>query len=138
MRIYIASSTENVEKVEHLVNFLKTETRHWVTFDWTESFRAIGSRRESPDDSHERIEQAARADMAGVATCDLFILLWHPEVYGAMAEFGMAMVLNKNAWVVSDEPVRYSVFFRCPNNHVEFHNVHRAYELLKTPEMARI
>lgn len=134
LRIYIASSTENVEKVEHLVRFIKEETLHSITFDWTESFRNAGSVRESPEISEARIEQAARADMAGVATCDLFILLWHPAVYGAMAEFGMAMVLNKCAWVVSDDAVKYSVFFRCPGNHVQFKNVDQCYKDLRVAD----
>ena len=137
MRLYIASSTDNVEKVEHLIQWIKTQTDHTITFDWTESYRAAGSNRESVEMSEERVERAAAADMAGVASCDLFILLWHPNVYGAMAEFGMAMMLNKTAWVVSDNPVKYSVFFRCPGNHVTFYDVSEAYKQLREVKVMR-
>jgi hypothetical protein len=129
VKIYVASATANVDAVEELIAYIKEETEHSITFDWTEGFRANGRERLDFDD--HMIEQAANADAIGVAVADLVILLWHPEVYGAMAEFGMACVHGKKLWVVSNQRVKFSVFFRMPGNYAHMLSEHQALSALK-------
>lgn len=89
-----------------------------ITHDWT---RANGIRK--PYLEHVERNQAAALDMKhGVRQCDVFVLLCFGDIYGAMAEFGMALSEpstdrfgRRLIYVVGDtSEMRQSIFFALP------------------------
>lgn len=131
MRIYVATATPNIDAAEHLIYFIEHNTEHTITYDWTKQVRRTGrEKREHPD---EDIERAAMGDTGGVAVCNLFILLWHPEVYGALIETGMALIMCKPIWIVHPHPgsVKFVIFFKMRNNHARFMTGEQCQRILK-------
>lgn len=110
---YVATATANIDNAEWWIDQIQ-KYGHTITFDWTPMVREYG-RGEPGATATEVLKQAAEADFAGACTCDVLFFLWHPEVYGALIEFGLALRAGTPIWVVGPLPtVKYSIFFAMP------------------------
>ncbi len=87
-RIYVAakSSPEELERAVRVMRALRA-AGHEVTYDWT---RDVLTDRVAPFDLAAR-KRAAWSDLMGVASADVVIILWHPELRGALVELGAAL-----------------------------------------------
>lgn len=90
-----------------------------ISYDWT---RAKGIQKPYLD--HAKRNAAAAEDMRnGVKVCEVFVLLCGGDIYGAMAEFGMALAAvipeafsQRRIYVVGlPEQMRQSIFFTLPD-----------------------
>lgn len=79
-----------------------TPTLDWTNLDVTKPYAS--------NPAANRGAAAAMIDAA--ATCDLLVLLWHPMVFGAMAEFGAAIGNGAQVALLGwPDDARDSVFF---------------------------
>lgn len=108
MRVYVASSTANIDRVEQAYERLE-ELGHTITHKWTLQVRELGDA-EDKDLTPQHQHQLAQGDFRGVKNAELVVVLGHPAVCGALIELGMAIALRKRAWVVGEFP-RVPVFF---------------------------
>ena len=91
MKIYVASSITNKEKVQEVFNILRDEG-HEVTTDWTLTD-------DVPEDERlarrDYIRSIAKRDFEGIYDCDAFILLSEPSEGRSMyVELGLAISMN--------------------------------------------
>lgn len=93
MKFYIATKLENHAQHNVLRDILK-EHGHVCTYDWTEHGPVYES-------GLARIEQVAQLEHQGVAEADWVIMLW-PGSRGTHVELGMAIALEKRAFIISD------------------------------------
>lgn len=86
MLVYVAGKWEEKERVRAVQ--AEVESCGWgVSHDWTNG-------------DASRIPEEAEADLDGVDGCDAFLLLWHPNLRGGLAELGAALALGKAVVVV--------------------------------------
>jgi hypothetical protein len=93
MKIYIASSLENFQKVQEVRDAL-TAYGHILTYDWTLHGDVRGQ-------CGVRLREVAEAEINGVREADLVVVLL-PGGRGTHAELGMANALGKQVLLVSD------------------------------------
>lgn len=111
MRIYVASGSKDLERARRVMAALRAAG--WViSHDWTDGVLAAradgyGSDAVVPD---ERANTCADADVAGVRTCDVFLLLRsEPTTFGHPFEAGVANEHNVRRIVVGS---RAPIFLR--------------------------
>lgn len=113
MKIYVAGKFENYKQVQE-VQELARKHGHRITHDWTDIAQAAESG--DIDTKNEvTLRQCAQADAWGVKTCHVFIGIYHPHQFGTTVEFGMALALNKEVWLVGDWQPADSPFFFVPH-----------------------
>lgn len=126
MKIYVAaSSSKSLNRAEELIRSIRRMPQHSITYDWTKDVRkfGVGDPKLIPE---AQLIKAATNDRQGVRDCDLFILIWHPEVFGAVMELGMAMEQAKPIWIIGEterglaHSIRFSVFYFLPDCKAEF------------------
>lgn len=116
MKFYVATASANIGAAEGLVRFIKSQG-HEITHDWCPMVREYG-RGAVGKVPPETMRHAAVMDAWGAETCDVFILLDHPELYGALIELGMHLGARTpqsrdEVWIVPAE-TSYSIFFELP------------------------
>lgn len=106
-RIYVATSTKNVEMARELKQAIRESGRE-VTHDWTGIDHIFDH---SLDDGEDYLakKRAAENDLRGVRTADLLIYLGHELCFGANIELGAALAYGLPVWIIN--PSRGSVFF---------------------------
>ncbi len=118
MRAYCASKFENKLPIRDLQDKLR-QRRHTITYDWS-----------LHEDSEADLSTAAYKDLMGVINCNVFIMIWHPNIKGANVELGCALGLRKHIIIigcpVKDQP---NVFFHHPDC-VHFDTVENALEMI--------
>jgi hypothetical protein len=97
MDVYVASKAENYPVVRLFMRALE-DAGHDITHDWTHQVEHFGA---SPPSIDMR-RQSAMDDEKGVRACDVFILVMHKGMVGSLIEFGMALALNKEIYIVGD------------------------------------
>lgn len=107
-RIYVATSTKNVELARELKQAIRSLPGREVTHDWTGTDHIFDTSLDEGDDAFAK-KIAAINDLRGVRTADLLIYLGHDLCFGANIELGAALAYGIEVWVVG--PVRGSVFF---------------------------
>jgi hypothetical protein len=106
MKIYVASSIKNKDKVKEVFYALKTKG-HEATTDWTLTDDISEYER---DLKRDYIRSIAKRDFEGIRECDVFVLLSEPSEGRSMyAELGIAIALQE----VTGKP---SVFVVGPDN----------------------
>ena len=113
MRIYVAGSTRDVERVKGVQDAVRA-FGHEITFDWTGAegqIRTDGSW----DIASEAGAQIAQREIAACVRADLTILLFPPQGggLGCWIEMGATLAYGGEVWVV--EPGRDSVFWQHPS-----------------------
>jgi hypothetical protein len=113
VRIYIATSWKARDVAARVAAELEarghTIARRW----WEDSPEAY-------ECSEEYRERCAVSDREGAVAANVFILLAHPEAYGAMVEFGLALapgwkrVIVVHAVAAPPGPTKDCVFFHLP------------------------
>jgi len=122
VRIYVAGKFEEYKAVQE-VQMMARGHGHIITYDWT----VIAERQANPagatvESGKAFLADCAQKDWLGVKSCHTFIGLWHPEVFGTIVEFGIALAYAKELWLVGDwRNARRlnSPFFYLPN--VRYH-----------------
>lgn len=90
MKIYVAGSSDQLERVEDMMNTLET-LGFTITHDWTTSVRLVG-KANPPDASLYARLKWGRDDLAGVSDADVLVLLMPLEGgFGAAVELGYAI-----------------------------------------------
>ena len=112
MKIYVAAKFEAKEQVRALYEKLRA-AGHEITHDWT-----------GEDDSHLTDprkkelywENAADADLGGVDSADVLVLVPHPHGRGLFVELGAALARQISVYVVGDPVVlgADTIFFYLP------------------------
>lgn len=97
-RIYVACSSRDIERAERAISAIRAAGGE-VTFDWTVDVRRYGSN--APN--RETGLRCATADLEGVATADVVIVIDGEYSYGRIVEHGAALALRKPV-VVSGAP----------------------------------
>ena len=92
MKIYVASSIKNKDKVQEVFRALRSEG-HEVTTDWTLTD-------DIPEDERGRkkdyIQSIAKRDFEGIGECDVFVLLSEPSEGRSMyVELGLAIATHE-------------------------------------------
>lgn len=117
MRFYVSSGLENIERVTKLLVEVK-KLGHVVTYDWT-THGAISKPGEAlTPEIKERMKKAAAAELAGVATADiLIVLLSSGRGRGTHVELGAALMCGLSVLVVmrpEDIQDRQCIFYYSP------------------------
>lgn len=98
MRIYVAGSGSEVERVRRVMNALRA-AGHEISYDWTIDVEAAGAAGHTSDATveDEHANACADRDHAGVESADVFLLLRNPNrtTFGAAYETGYARALSK-------------------------------------------
>ncbi len=103
---YVATAWNNRESARIAMQQIQA-AGHYVTHDWTGMDGEQG-----PLESDETyFDRCALCDRIGVETADALILLAHPEAYGAMVEFGMALAAGVPVYVVTHPQMRDCIFY---------------------------
>lgn len=97
MKVYVASKAENYPEVRLVMRALE-DAGHTITHDWTVQVETAGP---MPQNIVYRRE-CAHQDEQGVRECDVFVLIMHKGVTGALIEFGMALALDKRVFIIAD------------------------------------
>lgn len=116
MKIYVASSIKNKDKVQELFSDIKAKG-HEVTTDWTLT-------EDSPEDERDikrdYMRSIAKRDFEGIRESDVFILLSQPSEGRSMyVELGLAITMHE----MTGKP---SVFVVGPNNNESVFYFHHA------------
>ena len=109
-KVYVAGKFEDYHRVRH-VQEIAVEVGHQITFDWTQEAEKVLV--DKVVRSEEEAIANAEADIRGVRECHVLLAVWHPRVYGTMAEIGMMLYQDKPVWLLGSW--RYSVFWNRPN-----------------------
>jgi len=115
MKIYVAGKFQEYERVRSFMRRVRTKN-HFISHDWTRTT-------EFDDNGHPKTEKEtdlslqdqikfATDDFNGVKTAELFIQLGHPELNGAMVEFGIALQRGIPCWIV--DPKKHTIFYNLP------------------------
>lgn len=112
MKLYVASKFENYREVEEFEDWA-IGCGHVITYSWTPTAEAVldGPR---PGNIPSR-ESCALDDFRGVKDCHVFVLLLWPGLQGALVEFGMALAMGKEVWLVGEYDYDV-VFFHLPTD----------------------
>jgi nucleoside 2-deoxyribosyltransferase len=86
MRVYVASKFEEKERARHVMEVL-WNMGHTVTHDWTNEVPYAAGDPQGPG----YYRKCAEADVKGVDTADVIIVLSHPEGKGMFVEMGIAI-----------------------------------------------
>jgi hypothetical protein len=135
MKIYVASSIKNKEKVQELFGALKAKG-HEVTTDWTLTDDIPEDERRLKRDYMRSI---AKRDFEGIRECDVFVLLSKPSEGRSMyVELGLAIAMHE----AIGKP---SVFVVGPDNdesvfyfHPAVQRVHSLAEALEQPMRTKL
>lgn len=117
--VYVAGKVaENNTSIQEVIGRFQ-KAGFTISHDWT---RAKGIQKPYLD--HTERNAAAAEDMRnGVKLCEVFVLLCGGDIYGAMAEFGMALAAvipevfgQRRIYVVGlPEQMRQSILFTLPD-----------------------
>ena len=91
MRIYVAARFDNKEAAREAMRQLQC-AGHEIVFDWTVHGGA---------ENGSEARRQAMADLGGVASADVFVLLAAENMRGAFVEMGVAMAYYKRIYVVN-------------------------------------
>lgn len=97
-KIYVACSSREIDRAERAMASIRAAGGE-VTFDWTADVRTYGSK--APDATTGM--RCATADLAGVETANVVLVLDGEYSYGRIVEHGAALALRKPV-VVSGVP----------------------------------
>lgn len=97
-RIYVACSSREIERAERAIAVIRAAGGE-VTFDWTVDVRRYGS--QAPDVATGL--RCAMADLEGVTTANVVLVLDGEYSYGRIVEHGAALALRKPV-VVAGRP----------------------------------
>ena len=103
--VYVASKFEDKERAWALIERLKDEGIT-ITHDWTHED-------DTGMDASTRstyLRKCAEADVDGATRADIFIMLGHPNLRGALVEFGVALASGAVCLVVDPERTN-NIFF---------------------------
>ncbi len=104
--VYVASKFEDRERARALIDRLK-DAGITITHDWTHED-------DTGMDAATRatyLRKCAEDDVEGAGVADIFIMLGHPHLRGALVEFGVALGAGALCFVVAPEAVD-NIFFR--------------------------
>ena len=89
MQIYLAGKFEERKRIKELMEDCE-KRGHKITVDWTRH------------NSTKSLTRYAAEDIWGVSQCDLFIGIFDKPYHynGAIAEFGAALALWKDIWII--------------------------------------
>lgn len=111
-KVYVAASSKKWATARLMMNTFRMHG-YEITYDWTVDVEKYGPG--SPDETPQEVmKNAAQNDLIGVVDAEVFVLLWTPEVYGAMVELGAALASNTRRIIIVPESTfkpRFSVFF---------------------------
>lgn len=110
--VYVASKFEDREQARALINRL-LHAGITITHDWTheDDTGMDGATRAT------YLRKCAEADVDGAARADIFILLGHPHLRGALVEFGVALAAGAICLVVNPG-IADNIFFRMRQVHL--------------------
>lgn len=121
MRVYVGARTNQFEKVQRIHTAVR-RLGHTITFDWTE-FVDEGELAGNDERRVDTKRECAENDFLGVSSCELFIaVIDGDEPVGTFVEFGIALALYKECWLIGD-PHRDSIFFYMPQVTTRFPSV---------------
>ncbi len=103
MRLFVAGTSADVARAHAFMRAAEA-MGHKVTYDWTASVRKHA---EAPFTAAQLTAAAARCIegvLATEASGGAFILLWRPDLNGALTELGVALTLPAVATVVVGLP----------------------------------
>jgi hypothetical protein len=106
VKLYVATKFENAPEAREVMAVL-TAAGHTITHDWTKE--AVDPSW-TPAQQYVYLQTCGAADLVGVENADALVLVNHPYLRDGMAEFGYAMGLGKDVFVLYPER-RSSVFF---------------------------
>lgn len=102
--VYLASSSQNIENVRALAEFLEakgiTIAHRW----WDDIAEAVGRGWSCDAELHDTYaRRCAHADMAAIAACHVLVFLdSHHKSFGAALEIGYAIALKKPLYVLGN------------------------------------
>lgn len=106
MKIYVATSFQNIPEARAVMDILR-KAGHVITHDWTSEAIDPAWPKEQQD---EYLQTCGASDYRGVCDSDAVVLINHDKSRDAMAEFGMALGMDRLVFVLYPER-RLSVFF---------------------------
>lgn len=110
MHLYVATKAENYVEARRVMEMLKLDG-HEITHDWTQQVQELGPG--SVNASQEVMRACAMRDLAGVASCDAFVLIPYNGLCGALIEWGAALAQGKTCYVIgalTSDDWRYTIF----------------------------
>lgn len=111
-KIYVSGRVRDMDQASSINGLLK-EQGHTVTYDWTEAFTT------KPFLDHLEANRIAAENMRkGAMEANVFILIWDPNLLGALQELGMFLATStpenpKMAYIVGNKD-RESLFDTLP------------------------
>lgn len=124
MRIYVAGKLEEAVRVNSWVNDL-LKWGYNITYDWTVDAKPPKG---TPFEEATYKYICGQKCLRGAAQADVLLLLGHPNLKGALVEFGAAMAMGARCIVVDREKCE-NVFFNC--DHVKHMTEDEARSYLK-------
>ena len=105
MKTYLGASHHELERAREVMTFLEL-AGHTITYDWTQAFK----------DPVKDYLKYARADIAGVYSADVVVLLFeNPHPYrGTHTELGLAIAFRKPVIILGKEADK-NIFSRLEN-----------------------
>ena len=113
MKFYVATAFRNKEEASSLMRGLE-KLGHSITYDWTVHEKDVSTIEDETERNKLGVE-AALTDFAGVAACDVLVIIDHPKCVSAHTELGIALGLNKEVVEIGNsEPEYRNLFYRLP------------------------
>lgn len=112
MKIYLAGASKQRAFIARLANLAEAQG-HTITHRWWDCFTSRWT-------LNHTFEDAARADLAGVATCEVFVVVLDDVIHspGAHLEMGYALALRKPVLAILtdwDKQLRENIWLHLPS-----------------------
>ena len=101
MRYYISGSIHDIERVRRVRDSCLSHGGA-ITHDWT----LYAGPKDSLEEAHRQL--------AGIRSCDTFVLVVHPRLKAGWMEMGVAVQLARNIVVVPHPEVSESMWYALP------------------------
>lgn len=119
MKIYIASSLFNIERVQQLRDMF-IEQGMEISYDWTTHGKL---------EDLSKLKEAGINETRGVVECDILFMVF-PARNGSHVELGIAIALNKPVVILAEQQIEYKPFY-CLDNIQIFDNQSEALDRIK-------
>lgn len=140
MKLYVAGRFKSYKMIRAVAQHLR-ELGHQITWDWTitDEFDEHGECKHVKDTGFideqqippERLQWYAEQDKRGAREADAVVLVWEPDLCGALIEVGVAIGAEKQVLVIAQQ--RWTVFWRLPQVHL-FESLQSFFEYMERAE----